>query len=137
MRKKRKKKGKNEWKGKVEAGTVALTLEPILVEELIDGAVEANRAFAAGFRVELEIGAIADAQVRGDFDRLIQVLTNLISNACKHSPSEGTVTVAVERRGDQLAGQLAAHARPAAGDHGELAREILHDALPCPSLGRR
>ncbi|MGQ3072890.1 MAG: PAS-domain containing protein [Ferrovibrionaceae bacterium] len=87
---------------KIEAGTVALTLEPILVEELIDGAVEANRAFAAGFRVELEIGAIADAQVRGDFDRLIQVLTNLISNACKHSPSEGTVTVAVERRGDQL-----------------------------------
>ncbi|MFX9035049.1 sensor histidine kinase, partial [Acinetobacter baumannii] len=25
-----------------------------------------------------------------------------MSNACKHSPSEGTVTVAVERRGDHL-----------------------------------
>ncbi|MFX6067133.1 hypothetical protein ABTE92_19720, partial [Acinetobacter baumannii] len=39
---------------KIEAGTVALTLQPIAVEELIDGAVEANRAFAAGFKVELE-----------------------------------------------------------------------------------
>ncbi len=87
---------------KIEAGTVALTLEPIAVVELIEGAVEANRAFAAGFKVELEIRDVAEADVRGDFDRLIQVLTNLISNACKHSPPEGTVTVEVVRRGDRL-----------------------------------
>lgn len=87
---------------KIEAGTVALTLEPIAVVELIEGAVEANRAFAAGFKCELEIGDVPELDVRGDFDRLIQVLTNLISNAAKHSPPAGTVTVSAERRGDRL-----------------------------------
>jgi signal transduction histidine kinase len=39
------------------------------------------------------------ARVSADRDRLLQVLVNLLSNACKHSPRGGLVEVRLERAG--------------------------------------
>ncbi len=60
---------------------------------------------AAGFRPEmvkrgirLEIDAAVEAPpVRGDRDRLTQVMANLIDNAVKHSPDGGTIRVEIRR----------------------------------------
>jgi DNA-binding response OmpR family regulator len=76
--------------------TLEMQVTPLM--PLIENAIEANRAYAQGFSVRFLLqGSIPEAQVNADSDRLIQVLTNLLSNAAKFSPQGGEVTVAVER----------------------------------------
>jgi len=65
------------------------------LQEILDAVDEASRSFAEGKGVKLEIerAAAPDDSLYADADRLVQVLVNLISNAVKFSPPEGTVKV--------------------------------------------
>jgi signal transduction histidine kinase len=66
-------------------------------------AVEANEGYARRFNAHIEMSPVpADWTVEVDPERLIQVLTNLLSNATKYSPPGGTVRVWGERLGDAL-----------------------------------
>jgi PAS domain S-box-containing protein len=80
---------------KAESGKLEFRLEQQRLRPILQQAVESNRAYAHSFgaTIELEPGA-EDASVLVDRDRLIQVLTNLISNAVKFSPRGGVVRVA-------------------------------------------
>jgi signal transduction histidine kinase len=61
-----------------------------------------NRAFGERYRVRFEMrGEPPPAQVHADRKRLLQVLTNLLSNAAKFSPEGGTVEVSMERVGSR------------------------------------
>lgn len=83
---------------KMEIGKMSLLMKPIELEALLGHSIETNAPFAARFGVRFERGtAVPGARVRGDFDRLVQVLTNLLSNAAKFSPPNGVVTVSVAR----------------------------------------
>ncbi len=83
---------------KVESGKMGFHLAAIELTPLIERAVEDNRAYAEGYGVELRIRATAaGARVWGDPDRLLQVMTNLISNAVKFSPRGGAVEIVTER----------------------------------------
>lgn len=63
---------------------------------LIQQAVDANRAFAANFGATLECVDISpEITAHVDADRLIQIMTNLLSNAAKFSPQGGKVTVSL------------------------------------------
>src|SRR6185312_9484485 len=65
--------------------------------------IEANRSFADGYGVKLRLeSGASDAAVRADADRLMQVVTNLISNAVKFSPRGGEVAVAIIDRAAQV-----------------------------------
>jgi two-component system sensor histidine kinase BaeS len=46
-------------------------------------------------------------EVLGDADRLAQALRNLISNAIRHTPAGGQVTMRVERSGERVTIQVA------------------------------
>lgn len=81
---------------RIEAGKIVFDLRPVDLGSLIAQALEQNRPFAQQFDVRLEGRDLECAPfVQADPERLIQVLTNLISNAVKYSPSGQAVEVAV------------------------------------------
>jgi signal transduction histidine kinase len=66
-------------------------------------AVEANQPYGSRFEVVLELAEVPrDAYVLVDADRIMQVLTNLLSNAAKFSPPHARVTLGAERRGAEV-----------------------------------
>ena len=83
---------------KIEAGKMDFRVEPVALASLVEQTIAENQPFADKYNVRLSnVGTVAGAWVRGDPDRLSQVLTNLISNAIKFSPRGSTVEVAVKR----------------------------------------
>ena len=87
---------------KIESGKMAFHLTWVRLAPLLQQAVQANRGFAAQYGVELELAPVAeDAAVIADEDRLIQVVTNLLSNAAKFSPAGEKVRVEVTALGEK------------------------------------
>lgn len=83
---------------KIAAGKMAFAFKDQELMPLLEHAVELNRAFGAQYGVRFEIdAAVPAARVNVDHDRLIQVLTNLLSNAAKFSPKGEVVLVSAER----------------------------------------
>jgi PAS domain S-box-containing protein len=84
---------------KIAAGKMKFAMKPLELMPLVEHALESNRSYAAGYGVKLELGqSLPGVRVNGDADRLIQVFTNLLSNAAKFSPKDGIVTLSVSRR---------------------------------------
>jgi PAS domain S-box-containing protein len=84
---------------KIESGRVSLTPEPVALDELVREAIILNQGFADRFAVKLTlVGEAPKVMVRADRKRLMQVLTNLLSNAAKFSPPHGSVDVTLSRR---------------------------------------
>ncbi|MFD7284213.1 sensor histidine kinase, partial [Streptomyces sp. NPDC059862] len=83
-----------------DAGTLKLHREPARADDLVAQAVSAHstRAETAGIRLH----AHTDPGLWLDADpvRMRQVLGNLISNALRHTPTGGTVTVTARHTGD-------------------------------------
>jgi PAS domain S-box-containing protein len=84
---------------KIEAGKIELKLTRLDAGQLIRTALEGIRGVAEGASIELRGEAAAEAIFTGDHDRLLQVLTNLVSNAIKFSPPRGAVAVRAETAG--------------------------------------
>ena len=79
---------------KIESGKMRFDMRPLEVAALIDHAIDANTGYAAQYKVTLEALPVSlDLRIYGDFDRLIQVMNNLLSNAAKFSPVSGNVEV--------------------------------------------
>ena len=88
---------------RLELGKIELTFARVPTASLVEEAVAGLRAYAGGR--EITIGCEIDDDippVEGDRDRLIQVLTNLISNAVKFSPTGGHVLVSATREADTV-----------------------------------
>ncbi len=79
---------------RAEEGRIALELEDQSVRELLASASESVRAAYAlkGVRLAVEPGP-PDCRSRVDRQRMGQVLGNLLSNALRHTPAGGVVTV--------------------------------------------
>ena len=77
-----------------------IRLEPrcVSIADLIHSAASMMRATAHEKRIGLEVG-VEDSipYVHGDPDRILEVLINLIENAIKFTPADGSVTVQASR----------------------------------------
>jgi signal transduction histidine kinase len=82
---------------KIEAGHGEFVMTPTDLRVLVHRAVETDRPFAERLDVKLELAPIEHEIVAPvDERKILQVLSNLISNAAKVSPRGGTVTVGLE-----------------------------------------
>ncbi len=86
---------------KLVAGQMRLDMAEQPLTPLIEQALETNRAYAEQHQVSYRLVTHVDhLHVRVDGNRFQQLMANFLSNAAKFSPSGGTVTVTVERDGD-------------------------------------
>ena len=84
---------------KIEAGEVSYRFAPVDVVELVGEAVDANRGYADRMKIALVADiapGVTPPHIRGDARRLMQVMSNMISNALKFSHVDGTVEVSYQ-----------------------------------------
>jgi len=85
---------------KIESGKMRLDLQVAELKPLMVQVLAANEGFGAGENVSLRLHCPDDPlRVNIDSDRLVQVVTNLLSNAMKFSPKGGVVDVHVLCKG--------------------------------------
>ena len=95
---------------KIESGKLTLNPEVIRVDELVREAMVLNKGFGDRFKVRFESrGELSPREVTADHKRLLQVMTNLLSNAAKFSPEGEVVEISTEERADCL--RVAVHDR--------------------------
>jgi PAS domain S-box-containing protein len=83
---------------RIESGQLEVDLGPVALHEVVDDALAAlppDREIHVDVPLHLPT-------VRADRDRLLQVVTNLVTNADRYSPSEAPIVVEAVRRGDAV-----------------------------------
>jgi PAS domain S-box-containing protein len=82
--------------GKLEAGQLTLRTVSLSLADFLGQAIEANAAYAEQYGVRFILdGGPDDERVMADPDRLMQVVTNLLSNAAKFSRPGADVLIRV------------------------------------------
>jgi signal transduction histidine kinase len=84
---------------RLEAGRTQLKLAPVCIQEIVDETLVNTRTEIDARHHTLEVVASEDLPpILGDRERLVQILTNLVSNAYKYTPEGGTIRIVVNGR---------------------------------------
>jgi PAS domain S-box-containing protein len=88
---------------RIESGHIDLAKVPVDLASLVSQVVASFRLQFEAKQQQLVI-ALADDMplVMGDTERLVQIITNLVSNAHKYTPSGGTITISTRQEGIAL-----------------------------------
>ncbi|MBN1659370.1 MAG: GAF domain-containing protein [Anaerolineae bacterium] len=82
---------------RLEAGRTHLKLAPVRIQEIVEETLINTRTEIEARHHTLQVEAPEDLPpVLGDRERLVQILTNLVSNAYKYTPQGGTIRIVVD-----------------------------------------
>jgi signal transduction histidine kinase/ActR/RegA family two-component response regulator len=78
---------------RIETGTVSISLEPVLVEDVVADVASLGRPIAdeRGVSLVVDTGAAGEAYISADRRRVKQILLNLMGNAIKYNHEGGSV----------------------------------------------
>jgi len=86
---------------KIESGKMEFHYQVLELAPLIEQTIDANLSYVEQFKVQIKLeNGVPNAKVNIDSDRFIQILTNLLTNAAKFSPSGEDIIVSVSRCGN-------------------------------------
>ncbi|MGJ9418600.1 ATP-binding protein [Massilia sp. CMS3.1] len=116
---------------RVTRGRVDLAASELDMKEIIADAVEQVRPLVEKHQHRLLVQlAPLPAIVQGDRKRLVQVMTNLLSNAAKYTPNGGAIEVLLEADGDE-------HVITVCDNGIGMTPELMADAFELFSQGKR
>lgn len=85
----------------LQRGKLLLRMAPVLARTIVEAAVESTSQLMERGRHRLDVDICAeDLTIDGDAIRLAQVISNLLANAAKYTPSGGRIALTVRREGD-------------------------------------
>jgi len=87
---------------RADAGALQLDLRALDLAELVRARCEGLSRLAAPRGIELTVEAREQATVRGDADRLSQVLDNILDNAIRHSPDNAPISILITKEGREV-----------------------------------
>ncbi len=91
---------------RVDAGALRWEAEPVELDRLVEEAAKEGEILGRGKQVQMKILGLEPLIVRGDGQRLKQLLRNLVDNGVKYTPPGGQVTLAL-RQGPAVSPPLA------------------------------
>jgi two-component system sensor histidine kinase SenX3 len=74
----------------------------VKIDDVLRQSVDANRVLSSAKNIDIVIGGDEGATVRGDHDRLVIAVNNLLSNAVQYSPENSRVGVGVSSLNDRI-----------------------------------
>jgi PAS domain S-box-containing protein len=113
---------------KIDTDKMELNKQKLNFTSLASQAVEAFLPFAAEKNIDLKnLSPDSELVVNADYNRMAQVLINLLSRAIKISPVNGHVSVRVKDAGNELTVEIQDEGQP-------LERNEIHNIINCPDL---
>ncbi len=93
---------------RLEAGDIQWSMQQVALDELVEETVEAMRPQAEESHVAVRADVdVAVGPAKANPEKLQRVLFNLIQNAIRHTPADGSVTVAAESNGSRVEVEVA------------------------------
>lgn len=88
---------------RADAGQYPLRKRMLYLDDLLEEVARTGALLASARKTSVELTNLSEAVFHGDEDLLRQMLLNLVDNAVKFTPADGTVRLSLERRdGDYL-----------------------------------
>ena len=89
---------------RIQSGRVEMKRLPVSARSLIEDALNLHRAAAVenGIRLAIDPQTVTDETVNADPERIGLVLTNLITNAIRHTARGGAITLRTVRQGARM-----------------------------------
>jgi signal transduction histidine kinase len=88
---------------RIDAGQIELLWGPVNLTKLLQSCITRFEPYGQTAQVSLNLQVPGTGlMITGDSDRLVQLFSNLLDNAIKHTPPGGRVTVSAENRGETI-----------------------------------